>query len=279
MKYKIGKFKFELNNQTDIDFYKLFSKFESNEETDYKINILYNEKIEDYNDVIYFDDRLIVYASNECLEIRRYIHPIYQYSIATTKIYNTYSETCIHCLLEENAESNHLYMMSLALDKIIYLQDCFVLHSSSILVKDKMILFSAPSGTGKSTQADLWKEYRNAKVINGDRNLIYNIEDNYYAQGWVLSGSSEYRRNVCAPIQCIVILEKNANNEIIQLKGMEAFNRVYREIISNQWDSSFVSKEFDFISNLIDNIPVVLLKCTKDEEAVICLEKFLYSVE
>ncbi|WP_370839368.1 hypothetical protein [Intestinibacter bartlettii] len=39
----------------------------------------------------------------------------------------------------------------------------------SLIGKDKGILFSAPSGTGKSTQADLWEKYENAEIINGDR--------------------------------------------------------------------------------------------------------------
>lgn len=280
MKYKVGKFKFELMNNTNIDFDSLFYKFKNDEQVNYRIRITFNEIYNNYDDVVFLDDRLIVYkAKDECLEVRRYFHPIYKYPMATTKIYDTYSETCFHCILEDSNESNHLYMMCLALDKIIYLQDCFVLHSSSILVNGKMILFSAPSGTGKSTQADLWNKYRNSLIVNGDRNLVYFNDGKFYAQGWVLSGSSEHKHNISAPIQSIVILEKNLNNEVIQLRGREAFHRVYREIISNQWDSNFIGKEFDFISNLLDNIPIILLKCTKDEDAVICLEDFLYSLE
>ena len=79
MKYKVGKFKFELNNETDIDYESLFYIFKSNEETDYKINITFNDQYDEYENVIYSDDRLIVYKSNDCLEIRRYYHPIYKY--------------------------------------------------------------------------------------------------------------------------------------------------------------------------------------------------------
>lgn len=48
-----------------------------------------------------------------------------------------------------------------------------VLHSSYVLRKEgDAILFSGASGIGKSTQAELWREFASARVINGDRALI-----------------------------------------------------------------------------------------------------------
>ena len=45
----------------------------------------------------------------------------------------------------------------------------FILHASAIRVDDQIVVFTAPSGTGKSTQANLWRAYRGAQIINGDR--------------------------------------------------------------------------------------------------------------
>ena len=51
-------------------------------------------------------------------------------------------------------------------------------YKEIIAFQNKAILFSAPSGTGKSTQADLWQKYvRGVEIINGDRAII-GIEDN-----------------------------------------------------------------------------------------------------
>ena len=48
-----------------------------------------------------------------------------------------------------------------------------VLHSSYVLTQSgAAVLFSGPSGIGKSTQAALWQQYAGADVINGDRTLL-----------------------------------------------------------------------------------------------------------
>ena len=39
------------------------------------------------------------------------------------------------------------------------------LHASQVVVEDRGIVFSAPSGTGKTTQARLWEKHKNAKIV------------------------------------------------------------------------------------------------------------------
>lgn len=65
-------------------------------------------------------------------------------------------------------------------------KDAMVLHCSVLKVKSGVILFSGPSGIGKSTQAGLWTKYRKARVINGDRTLL----KKRMADGCLLDGRS-----------------------------------------------------------------------------------------
>ena len=249
--------------------------FQSDLKSYYTIYIECSEEYEIFDHLLFHDDRLYVYREDHCLETRQYINPINQQILATTKIYQDHSYTIFHQILSESETTNFLYTMCLGLDKIIYLHHSYVLHSSSILVDNQMILFSAPSGTGKSTQADLWNQYRNVKIINGDRNLIYKDGDTFYAQGWVLSGSSEHRENINAPIRCIVMLEKGLENKIIRLTGFQALNKVYKEIITNTWDHDFINELFDFLELLIEDIPILYYQCTKEKDAVTFLENYL----
>ena len=78
-----------------------------------------------------------------------------------------------------------------------------VLHASYIEWNNKAILFTAPSGNGKSTQADLWASHRQAEIINGDRAVIRIIDGKIFADGIPFSGSSTYCKNRTLPLAAI----------------------------------------------------------------------------
>ena len=91
----------------------------------------------------------------------------------------------------------------LAMELVLIINQGFQLHASVINWKDKGILFSAPSGTGKSTQADLWKKYEGAEVINGDRALIRKEKGDFTVYGYPYAGTSKIYTNFSAPIKAI----------------------------------------------------------------------------
>lgn len=278
MRIRIGNLNFRMRDRAEGLGIKLFSQFlvEDDESPCYEICLLDEAPAEREGRILYQDNRLLVMeGQGDLLESRIYWHPITGEKYADHNIYAEHSEVYYYNPSEEQEEWEFLHLMSLALDKIASFQHCFVLHSSSILVDGEMILFSAPSGTGKSTQADLWNKYRDALIVNGDRNLLFYRDGRFYAQGWVLSGSSEHRQNVCAPVKAIVTLEKSPVNEISRLKGKDALRRLYQEIISNHWDSKCVNAEFDFLAHFLTEVPVLFFTCTKNEDAVDVLEEYL----
>ena len=68
-------------------------------------------------------------------------------------------------------------------EHLIIQNEGFLFHCSYIERDGNAILFTAPSGTGKSTQAELWKKYRNAQIINGDRAAIRIVDGTVMAEG------------------------------------------------------------------------------------------------
>ena len=79
-----------------------------------------------------------------------------------------------------------VFVSLFAMEKRMLAKDAMVLHCSVLKVKSGVILFSGPSGIGKSTQAGLWTKYRKARVINGDRTLL----KKRMADGCLLDGRS-----------------------------------------------------------------------------------------
>lgn len=151
----------------------------------------------------------------------------------------------------------------------------FVFHSSYIQVGDKAILFTAPSGTGKSTQAELWRTLRGAEVINGDRSAVCVRDDGVYAGGIPFAGSSQICKNVVLPLKAIVYLAQAPETTIRPLRGAEAFRRVWEGISVNTWDKEDMSKVMDAVQQVTMQVPVYYLACTPDESAVAALEQLL----
>lgn len=156
----------------------------------------------------------------------------------------------------------------LMLDKLFSLNNIILLHSSYIKYKNNAILFTAPSGTGKSTQADLWNKYEDAEIINGDKTAIKKYNGIWYAYGLPYAGSSDIFKNISTQISTIVVLRKGNENKIKKLSLKEAFKYIYSETIINTWDEQFVNTAIDIILGIINDIPVYLLSCLPNQDAV-----------
>lgn len=149
----------------------------------------------------------------------------------------------------------------------------FMLHSSYINYNENAILFSGPSGMGKSTQADLWQEFERVEIINGDRTAISKNLGSWHAYGLPFAGSSKIYKNKTLPIKAVVILKKGKENCIRKAKTMEAFKSLYSEITVNSWNKKDVETIIELVENFIKEVPIYVLSCLPDKGAVDLLKK------
>lgn len=160
----------------------------------------------------------------------------------------------------------------LALESLLLRYDGLLLHASLVRCGGKGILFTAPSGTGKSTQAELWKNYTGAEILNGDRAALRKRNGIWEAWGSPYAGSSGIYRNETAPVSALVVLRQANENRIHRVSSAEAMRFIYPELTLHRWDSGFVSKAVDLFLDLIAQVPVFLLQCLPNEGAVRILE-------
>lgn len=163
----------------------------------------------------------------------------------------------------------------LAAEHLIAQNNGFILHCSYIVHNGKAILFTAPSETGKSTQAELWKDFRGARIINGDRAAVRIVDGVPMAEGIPFAGSSQYCLNESHPIAAVVYLGQAKQTTIRPMRGREAFSRIWEGITLNVWDRDDVEKVSDCLMKLITSVPAYRLECTPDESAVKALEAML----
>lgn len=147
-------------------------------------------------------------------------------------------------------------------------KDVLLMHGSFVELDGNGIIFTGPSGIGKTTQAELWQKYLNANIINGDKVFVrvYNNEISGYGAPW--SGSSPYCLNKKAQLKGIVVLLQSDKNRITKLDCVEATTRVMPHIFMHHWDERCVVKVLSTIDKVLKNTSVWLLECKPDQEAV-----------
>lgn len=145
--------------------------------------------------------------------------------------------------------------------------DRFVFHGAAIEYGGNAYLFTAPSGTGKTTHINLWKQYLGDKVdiINGDKPIIKagNVST-VYGTPW--AGKEGYQRNTSAPLKAICILKQGKENKITKLELAEAVNHLMRQVYLPS-DPSALSKTLELLGTVIENTPVYLLECDISKQA------------
>ncbi len=149
----------------------------------------------------------------------------------------------------------------------------FILHASWICYRDRAILFTAPSGTGKSTQAALWERLRGAELINGDRAAVFVTEDGALVRGIPFCGSSGVRKNRTMPLAAVVYLTQAPETTIHRLGASQAFRRLWEGCSVNVWNPADMDRCTQAVSDVAQRIPVFHLACTPDESAVLALEQ------
>ena len=149
----------------------------------------------------------------------------------------------------------------------------FLLHASWIRYKDQAILFTGPSGVGKSTQADLWVQHKGAELINGDRAAIFPTPGGAEVRGIPYCGSSGVNKNETMPLAAVVCLSQASENSISRLSGLQAFRQLWEGCSVNLWNQSDISKSTQAVVDTVSTVPVFRLACTPDERGVQTLEK------
>lgn len=171
---------------------------------------------------------------------------------------------------EQIAYTKNLLML-LGLESFLLQFDGLLLHASLVDWQGRGILFCAPSGTGKSTQARLWEQCMGSRTLNGDRAGIRCAEGQWRAWGLPYAGSSGIYCNESVPIRAIVLLRQGEENRLTPAPGMEAFRRLLPECNARRWDAGFMERLMGLLSDLVREVPMYQLECRPEPQAVALL--------
>ena len=146
--------------------------------------------------------------------------------------------------------------------------DILLLHGSAVAVDGQGYLFTAHSGTGKSTHTRLWRQVfgERAVMVNDDKPFVQLTKDGVALHGSPWSGKHGLDTNVCVPLRGICLLERDTENRIQPIRPEEIRSMLQKQCYCPQ----NVQKEAAFLAltkALVQSVPVWRMSCTKDPAA------------
>lgn len=151
----------------------------------------------------------------------------------------------------------------------------YAIHSASIRYRDKAWLFSASSGTGKTTHTNLWKEQYGTAVINGDLNLLA-IEDGHpVVHGIPWCGTSEMFDTGITPLGGVILLKRADSDFVTELPPDKQALMVMQRFISPMWTGEQLASCATFAEKLSGQIMVCQLHCTKNPSAAQTMKEWI----
>lgn len=144
----------------------------------------------------------------------------------------------------------------------------FMLHSSAVAVDGRAYLFSAPSGTGKSTHTSLWRKVfgSRAQIINDDKPALRIRGGEVIAYGTPWSGKSDLNINIGVPVQGICVLERSEENYIAPLSESEAIYCILNQTVRPS-DAGLMDSLLSLVDRVIADVPVWKMGCNISTEA------------
>ena len=186
-----------------------------------------------------------------------------------------WTEGSIICQSDHSQNSVELFLLQMFYTHAVRYH-MIQLHSSSVIIKKKGILFLGPSGIGKTTQAELWNQYRGAKIINGDIGFVQETKEGFLAWGTPWHGSSPYCENTSVLLHAMVVLKQAPENKIRRLDGFEKVKEVADSIFYPTWLENGMELCLEVLNHLLERVPVYELSCRPDEEAVRITENTIF---
>ena len=111
--------------------------------------------------------------------------------------------------------------------------DTFLMHGSAIAVNGAGCIFTAPSGTGKSTHTKFLCELLKdkAEMVNDDKPFITASTDKKITvHGSPFNGKHRRGNNISVPLKAICILERSEQNNIHEISYYEAYTTLLAQI-------------------------------------------------
>lgn len=146
--------------------------------------------------------------------------------------------------------------------------DAFVVHGAAMSANGKGYLFTAPSGTGKTTHIRMWQKCYPEKVgcINGDKPIVRKIDGQFYLCGTPWRGKEKYGKPAILPVGGICVLGRSKENFIHKVQPNEVFEQLTHQVFFPK-EPQVLVKFLTLFDEFLSNVPIYRMGCNMDTSA------------
>ncbi len=147
-------------------------------------------------------------------------------------------------------------------------ENILLFHGSAVAADGACYLFTAKSGTGKSTHARLWRELlgERAVMVNDDKPLLEITDGSVTVWGTPWSGKHRLDRDIAVPLAGISLLERGEDNSIRPISPGEAWPVLLQQC-GRPEEPEALAKTLALADRLAHSVPLYRLRCRPDIEA------------
>lgn len=148
--------------------------------------------------------------------------------------------------------------------------DTLLFHGSVIAVDGVGYLFTAKSGTGKSTHTRLWREYfgDRAVMINDDKPLLKLTDEGIQVYGTPWDGKHRLSSNISVPLKAITVLTRAQENHITRELSRNVYPVLLQQVYRPK-DAQRLQKTMKLVDSLMEKTEFYLLGCNMEPEAAV----------
>lgn len=145
--------------------------------------------------------------------------------------------------------------------------DTILFHGSAVAVDGEAYLFTAASGTGKSTHVALWRKLfgERAVMVNDDKPLLH-IGDEVLAYGTPYNGKHRLSNRIAVPLKAICILTRASENLIVPITKDEAYTMLLQQVYRPN-DVFALKKTLELVDKMAEKVKFYRLCCNMEIEA------------
>ena len=146
--------------------------------------------------------------------------------------------------------------------------DRVLFHGSSLAVDGRGVLFTAKSGTGKSTHTRFWREEFGGRVrmVNDDKPFLHIGQDAVTVYGTPWRGKHSLGENISAPLEAIYFVNRGVDNRVEPMTPRELYPLLLQQTYTPE-DPEAMVRSLALVDRLSRNVKLLKLYCNLDPQA------------